>query len=194
MTKSTNKYFVFGLVCILCASLILINNLYEDYRVGEETRIIANKIIYNKYNKAKVNSHITNIPVVVPTEEINGKKYIGYLKIKKLGLSLPVMDSWSYENIKISPARYRGSVYEKNMIVLAHNYKSHFGNIHRLKSGDIIEFYDIGNNKFVFTVNYTEEISGKDVRRLISGKWDLTLFTCTLDGIYRTVVRCKSVN
>ena len=196
MTRSTNKYFLSGFICILCAALILINNVYEDYRVGKETRIITEKIAdaNSEYNKVKENNNVENIPIVIPTKKINGNKYIGYLEIKKLGLNLPVMDSWSYENIKISPARYSGSVYEKNIIVLAHNYKSHFGNIHRLKMGDIVQFYDMENNKFIFKVSKIEEINGNDVEKLISGKWDFTLFTCTLDGFYRTVVRCKSLN
>lgn len=95
----------------------------------------------------------------MPKVIIDGNEYIGYLIIPSLGLELPVLSSWSYPKIRIAPARYEGSVYLNNMILLAHNYRAHFGKIHLLDTGDLVQFKDMDNNLFDFAVekkkNYT---------------------------------------
>ena len=58
--------------------------------------------------------------------------YIGILTIPSLGIELPVQDEWSYPNLKIAPCRYAGTVADGNLIVAAHNYRSHFGRIGEL--------------------------------------------------------------
>ena len=193
MSRRAKKYFLIGTICILGAASIFANNVYEDYKVGKGTEIIVNKIISKNEDKKLREKSIKNKKREMPVKEIDGKEYIGYLEIDSLKLKLPVMYSWSYENISTAPARFKGSVYENNMIVLAHNYKSHFGNLHRLKTGNIIRFYDMDNNRFIFRVKNKEEIKGDDVQKLQAGKWDLTLFTCSLDDRFRTVIRCESV-
>ena len=47
--------------------------------------------------------------VSMPTAEVEGYDYIGVLSIPVLDLELPVMDSWSYPQLKLSPCRYEGS-------------------------------------------------------------------------------------
>ena len=79
------------------------------------------------------------------------------------------------------------------MILLAHNYKVHFGKLHRLNIGDIIQFKDMNDNLFDFTVEKKEELDEIQVEDMVSGDWDLTLFTCTLGGEARTTIRCKRI-
>ena len=77
------------------------------------------------------------------------------------------------------------------MIILAHNYKAHFGYLYKLDRGDMVEFVDMDNNHFIYKVEEVEKINGDKMKELLSGDWDLTLFTCTLGGKSRVVVRCK---
>lgn len=190
-----NIYFYFGGFCIILAFFFLIYNLVEDYKVNKNTKNIVNQIKEEVKKDANQQSkYIENPKMEMPIKQIDGYDYIGYLKIEKLSLDLPIMNEWSYPLIRISPARYEGSIYENNMIILAHNYKSHFGYLYKLNLGDKVEFVDMDNNNFIYEVKEAEEIKRDNINGLLSGNWDLTLFTCTLGGEFRTVIRCKILN
>ena len=80
----------------------------------------------------------------MPARRVAGRRYIGILEIGALRLKLPVLDTFSYRNIKVAPARFFGSVYDDNLILLAHNYQSHFGKLHLLQTGDEVSFTEGG--------------------------------------------------
>ena len=130
----------------------------------------------------------------MPIIEIDGHEYVGYIEIPALGLSLPVLESWSYPNLKISPCRYSGSVYHNDMVIAAHNYRVHFGGIRTLIIGDEVRFTDGDGNVFTYKVASMEELQPTQVEEMRESDWDLTLFTCTLSGRQRTTVRCKLVS
>lgn len=117
--------------------------------------------------------------------------YIGILTIPSLGIELPVQDEWSYPNLKIAPCRYAGTVADGNLIVAAHNYRSHFGRIGELNSGDEILFTECSGAVHTYEVVQTDLLIGTDVSAMAEGdeNWDLTLFTCTLSGQSRVTVR-----
>ncbi|MBQ4642951.1 MAG: sortase, partial [Oscillospiraceae bacterium] len=122
--------------------------------------------------------------------EIEGIKYIGTLEIPKIGLKLPVISEWSYPNLKIAPCRYFGSAYLDNIVIAAHNYKSHFREIENLSSGDEIIFTDTDGNVFVYSVGAKEVLPPTAIEEMTSGEWDLTLFTCNPAGTFRVAIRC----
>ena len=187
-----NIYFYFGGVCIFIALIFLTHNVTEDYEVDESTKKIVSELKESVENDSnQQNRYIDNPKMEMPIKQINGYDYIGYLRIEKLSLDLPIMSEWSYPLIRISPARFKGSIYENNMIILAHNYKAHFGYLYKLDRGDMVEFVDMDNNHFIYKVEEVEKINGDKMEELLSGVWDLTLFTCTLGGKSRVVVRCK---
>lgn len=187
-----NIYFYFGGTCILIALIFLTHNVTEDYKVNESTKKIVSELKESVENDSnQQNRYIDNPKMEMPIKQINGYDYIGYLRIEKLSLDLPIMNEWSYPLIRVSPARFKGSIYENNMIILAHNYKAHFGYLYKLDRGDMVEFVDMDNNHFIYKVEEVEKINGDKMEELLSGVWDLTLFTCTLGGKSRVVVRCK---
>lgn len=123
---------------------------------------------------------------------INGGYYCGFITLPSLNLELPVADGWSYQALKNSPCRYSGSAEEDNIIIAAHNYNTHFGRIGTLNSGDEIVFTDTNGEVHRFEVNNTQYIDGYDKEGMFSGnedEWDITLFTCTLNGVSRVTVR-----
>ena len=126
----------------------------------------------------------------MPAVEIDGGRYIGVLELPLLGLELPVMESWSYPDLRVAPCRYSGSAYQDDMVVAAHNYKSHFGRLKELRPGDEVRFTDMEGNVFRYAVAETEILGGGDVEAMESGDWALTLFTCTIGGKTRVTVRC----
>lgn len=122
--------------------------------------------------------------------------YIGIIAIPSLDLELPVMSEWSYEGLKISPCRYKGSAAGGDMIIAAHNYSTHFGRIKGLNSGDEIIFTDADGYVHRYEINQISEINGKDIEGMDFGSadsWDLTLFTCTLSGQSRVTVRAEEI-
>ena len=126
--------------------------------------------------------------------EINGNQYIGYLSIPVLGLELPIMSSWSYPKLNIAPCRYTGSVRGEDLVLMAHNYSSHFGKLSQLDLGDMVEFTDMDG------VITRYEVVGKDVldpaavEEMTSGDFDLTLFTCTYGGGSRVTAYCNRIS
>ena len=127
----------------------------------------------------------------MPVAEIGGEGYIGTLEVPALGLELPVMGEWSYPRLRKAPCRYRGSAYQGDLIVAAHNYRSHFGGLKSLAPGDEVRFTDMDGNVFRYTVAETEVLDGTAVEAMEAGEWDLTLFTCTPGGQARVTVRCR---
>ena len=104
-----NIYFYFGGACILLAFLCLTHNLREDHEAKVRTQKIVTELKEKVgKNSSPQNNYIENPKMEMPTRQINGLDYIGYLKIEKLSLDLPILSEWSYPLIRISPARYRG--------------------------------------------------------------------------------------
>ena len=127
----------------------------------------------------------------MPPVSFDGNDYIGRVDVPSLGLSLPVISEWSYPRLKIAPCRYTGSAYLDNLIIAAHNYSSHFGNLNRLNTGDTVTFTDVDGNQFTYAVSLIEDLPGTAIEEMQAGEWDLTLFTCTLGGRSRVTVRCE---
>ena len=127
----------------------------------------------------------------MPSEEIDGRSYIGVLRLPSLGLELPVLGAWSDSGSRAAPCRYSGSAYLDNMVIAGHNYSGHFGTLKNLAPGDVLSFTDMDGNVFSYTVVELETLPPYAVEEMTSGDWDLTLFTCTVGGQSRLAVRCE---
>lgn len=141
--------------------------------------------------EAIIPDYLLNPEMEMPAMEIDGQDYIGVLTIPALELELPVISEWSYPRLKIAPCRFEGSAYLNDLIIAAHNYRSHFGGLKNLQPGDAVAFTDADGNVFSYTVAEMETMGGNDLAALERGDWDLTLFTCTIGGKTRVVVRCE---
>lgn len=122
--------------------------------------------------------------------EINGYDYVGYLSIPALELELPIMADWDYERLRIAPCRYFGSTNGRNLVLMAHNYASHFGRISELQLGDAVFFTDMDGHITHYVVEGRDVLSPGAVEEMTSGTFDLTLFTCTYGGKSRVTVYC----
>lgn len=126
----------------------------------------------------------------MPAAEIDGYSYIGYLSIPVLELELPIMEDWSYSQLRIAPCRYAGSLYLDNFVLMAHNYERHFGRIKDLRAGDRITFNDMNGLAVEYEVIALDILTPTAIEEMIAGEYDLTLFTCTYGGKSRVTVRC----
>ena len=122
--------------------------------------------------------------------EIDGNGYIGFLGLPSLYLELPVMDEWSYNKLKISPCRYYGSQSSDDLVIMAHNYKLHFGRLEELDIGDTVTFTDMAGVTTVYKVAALDVLTDNAVEEMTDGKYALTLFTCNYSRSNRITVRC----
>ena len=130
----------------------------------------------------------------MPTKLLNGYQYIGVLDVDSLELSLPVMDRWDYERLKVSPCRFAGNVYQDNLVICAHNYAHHFTPLKYVPIGTEVKFTDMEGNTFRYAVSSFETIGPNDVEGMVNGDWDLTLFTCNTSGQTRCAIRCDRIH
>lgn len=192
--KKINLYFLFGSLCILLAFVLFSNNLYKDYKLSQTTNTIKEKLEKIDNMDAPLRDiYLTYPQRQMPEAEIDGNSYIGFLKIPKLNLDLPILDTWSDYKLRIAPSRFKGSIYQNNMIIMAHNYMAHFGKIHLLDIGDELAFEDIDKNVFRYKVIKKETLQENELKKLLAIKSDLTLFTCNLSGEYRIVIGCEKL-
>ena len=101
------------------------------------------------------------------------------------------MSDWSYPQLRIAPCRYYGSVGTEDLIIAAHNYSRHFGNIKNLLPGDEVYFTEMDGTVTAYEVAETDTLNPAAVEEMTDSGYALTLFTCTYGGQSRVTVRCS---
>jgi len=192
MNKMGKIFIIIGIFLIIISISLLIYNNYEDNIAGQKSaavlNIIKESIIENEENI--INNNIVN---EIETININSHDYIGTITIPSLNLELPIMSECNYKNLKIAPCRYYGSPNTFDLILCAHSYKTHFKYIGNLTKKDTVIFTDTVGKTYIYEVIKTEILNPKEVSKMIDNEFDLTLYTCTNDGLNRIVVRCNIV-
>ncbi len=187
-----------GIVCLILGALLILSALFlyiynttEDEKAGEYSARILEKVADIIEENKNEGSYYINSDTQMQIAEVDGDGYIGYIYIPVLEeLNLPVMAQWSYENLKKAPCRYSGSVKEGNMVLLGHNYTAHFGKLSRLTPGDKVYFTDINGNLYTYEVVCIDILGQSDVKEMIAGEYELSLFTCDYSGNNRMTIRC----
>lgn len=124
---------------------------------------------------------------------VDGYPCIGYISVPVLGLELPVLSQWSYPYLKVSPCRYAGSLKGGNLVIMAHNYNSHFGQLSTLSEKDTVIFTDMDGISWQFQVAAIDVLSPEAVEEMTAGEYALTLFTCVPGGTHRVTIRCTGI-
>lgn len=178
-----------GLTMIFCAAALLVYNNYESQKAKEQAEALMGSIVdeINSNHTGDVDPFDKEMKIV----DINGYGYIGYISIPDLKVDLPVMSELDQGRLKFAPCRYYGSTKTDNLVIAAHNYRSHFGYLGRLKQGATISFTDMEGEKKVYTVMSIENLAPSDSDKVKDTGDDLILYTCTYRGVSRIVVRCS---
>lgn len=202
---------VLGVCLMLGAAFLHYANQREDHIAQEAVTDVMPQLVQQIQTQTATEATVSQeetipelelqIPVELLTDEdkkmteaeINGYLYIGYLSVPDLGLELPILSSWSYPKLNISPCRYTGSIRGEDLVLMAHNYNSHFGRLSQLDLGDTILFTDMDGNVVRYEVVGEDVLAPTDVVEMTSGDFDLTLFTCTYGGGSRVTVYCDRV-
>ena len=189
--NSIGKYLIIvGILLILVSALIVVYNSYLEFNAGVKSMDVVNVIkdsINNEVDAIKLNNNNKDMDII----SVDGYDYIGTIIIPKINLELPVMSSYDNQKLNIAPCRYYGSIYSNDLIICAHSYKTHFKYLINLSQGDEIIFTDVNGINYVYEVLEIEILNPNDVNEMIDNDFDLTLYTCTNDGLNRVTIRCN---
>lgn len=182
-----------GIVLIVVALSLCAYNVYDSFRASWSSKKILEAYVakQSSIDQGEVPDYILNPDMDMPEIELEGLTCVGMIEIPALDIKLPVTSTFTYELMKVAPCRYYGTPYKKNMVIAAHNSWYHFGRLNTLNAKNKVIFTDAAGNRFVYRVDAIEALRPNSVKDVTSGKWPLTLFTCTLDAQNRVVVRCK---
>lgn len=184
---------ILGAVLIFAALSLFLWNRQQDRQAGELAEEILPRIEEQiEENNSGETASVDPYSQEMPEAEIDGNNYIGYLSIPSLGLELPVMSEWSYPRLRIAPCRYSGSTKTGDLVIAAHNYSRHFGQIKKLKPGDEVSFTDLDGVVMDYRVVEVDTLNPTDVEEMTDSGYALTLFTCTYGGRSRVTVRCNA--
>ena len=182
-----------GLLLIAAALFLSAYNAWESHEARDSARQVIAQLCDALPTEAAEPTTLPDVRREMPVKTINGRDYIGVLSIPSLELELPVISQWDYPALKVAPCRYSGSLYQDNLIICAHNYASHFGKLKELQPGDIVLFTDMDEHVVTFQMVERETLNPMDAEGMEAGDWDLTLFTCTIDGQTRVTIRFERV-
>ena len=176
-----------GAVLILAALLLFLYNRGEDRRAGQEAESLLEDV------RSTMAANADPEPQEEPAEEIT-YDYAGVIAIPDLSLELPVIDQWNYARLKVAPCRQSGAAADGDLVIAAHNYKSHFGYLDRLEPGASVIFTDMEGTVYRYAVEEVRRLKpedAEDVSSVFSSEYPLVLYTCTPGGKARVAVFCQ---
>ena len=185
-----------GLLLLLGAAGLTLYNIHVEAQAGESANEISGElatVLADVEQKPPVKSAPPDYleETEEQTIELDGRYYLGLITFPTINLQLPVQHEWSYENLRISPCRMTGDILSENLVVLAHNYRTHFGPLlNNVGVGDEVSLMLVDGSVYVYKVAAKEVVAPTAVENVTGGDWPLTLFTCTLGGRTRMVLRC----
>ena len=192
-----------GLVLIAAAAFLIGRNevneqyaevegekLLEDLKVVLEEERVHDSDGFDPLVEAAEPAYLYEPEIPMPVVMVDDARCVALMQMPSLGIELPVNESFSYEALRSAPCRYSGSTYKDDLVICAHSYRHHFGNIGSLNAGDPVVLYDMDGNRFEYRVILVETLHPYDTDKMVNSEWDLSLFTCTPDGSDRITVRC----
>ena len=192
-------FLLLGIACLVGSAGLFLHNQQENRQIERMTERLLPEL-EEAIEAQETNEQTGSSPKSASdTEEntpgitIDGRTYLGYLSIPALDLTLPVQRDWNFGSLKTAPCRYSGSLEKGGLVIAAHNYKRHFGLLSSLKPGDSIQLTDADGNLHAYEVQEIITLQPEEVEEMISGSWDLTLFTCTYGGKSRVTIRCMKI-
>ena len=174
-----------GSVLILAAVCLYVYDRLEDARAGAEAASAVSQLRQSQSAEVETENEETAQPAgsrgpetpQEPDEADSGAASSG--------------PEWSKANLKVSPCRQCGSVAGRDLVIAAHNYKSHFGRLSSLKEGDEVRLTLQDGTEAVYAVERLAQLSPEHPEAVREGNASLVLYTCTPGGKARVTVYCR---
>lgn len=204
MSRKFGAFFLtLGILLLISALGLVCYNTWESQSAAKasetvltELRSVAVEASKTKTGENPYANHVDRfdeLAAEMTEKEINGYSYIGYLTIPVLELELPVMSQWDYSRLKIAPCRQFGSTKTDDLVIAAHNYSTHFGNLTKLCAGDLLTFTDMDGEVILYSVEAVDILEPSARDQVKNSGFDLVLYTCTYGGEKRVCVFCNRV-
>lgn len=191
------KIYKMILICLIIAAIIVgalvaikYFNLYKNE--SEAKQVIAN------ISKELKNS---DEPIKAINQQIRGHKVVGIIKIPKIEIEYPILETTSKETLNLSITKFWGNQINEigNVSLAGHNNLNGtmFGKTKRLEVGDIIELTDIQNVTLKYKVFKMYVIDPNDITCILpeqEGTREVTLITCTNGNKNRLIVKAREEN
>ena len=183
-----------GLLLVCVALGIHLWQLRQETMAGQTAALLLQQLELNRLPMPETEEKPDSAPAdtQLPEKQYMGYTLIGSITVPSVGIQLPVLNDWSDQMLKVAPCRYQGSISGGNMIVMGHNYKTHFAPLRKVTVGAEVVFCNTAGREFRYKVAAIETMHRNEGYRLAS-EYPLTIFTCTPGGINRFVVRCELV-
>ena len=184
------KFLLSAGLILICLGLILLAVFqHEDRMAGKNAQLLHEELDRAiRTGQAQEEGYTINKELVA---SVGDYELLGILRVPSLELELPILADWSYELLSIAPCRYTGTVHGRDLILMGHNFDSHFTPLKKLTSGDEVLFTDCFNRTYTYQVELQEVLHKTEREALVSADYDLSLFTCTYGGENRAVIRCN---
>jgi len=191
------KIYKIILICLIIAAIIVGTlvtikyfNLYKN-----ETEV--------KQVIASINEEFKNSdkPIKEINQQIQGHKVVGIIKIPKIELEYPILETTTKETLNLSITKFWGNQINEigNVSLAGHNNLNGtmFGKTKKLEVGDIIELTDIQNVTLKYKVFKIYVIDPNDISCILpeqEGTREVTLITCTNGNKNRLIVKAREEN
>lgn len=206
---------VLGVLCVLVAAGLLVQNAWAERQAQQASSdaIAALNQLATMQNASQAQAAAdafgvfgastgttstsgtanANVGNAIATATVDGAVYCGVLEIGAIGLCLPIQAEFSYAALKSSPCLYTQEGNDA-LVIAAHNYTAHFGNLAQLQPGDIICYTSLTGAVTQYAVSGVTTIEETDVDAIQGSADELILFTCNINNnSQRVVVRCTVV-
>ena len=180
------------------------------YPIAKVAALIAIKYFNLYKNETEAKQVIANIneelknsdnPITEIDEQIQGHKVVGIIKIPKIELEYPILETTSKETLNLSITKFWGNQINEigNVTLAGHNNLNGtmFGKTKKLEVGDVIELTDIQNVTLKYKVFKIYVIDPNDISCILpeqEGTREVTLITCTNGNKNRLIVKAREEN
>lgn len=191
------KVYRIILICLIIATLIVGSLLTIKYVKMYQHENTAKEVIAN-INKSFENVEDTTQEI---NEQIEGHKVIGIIRIPKINLEYPILETTSKETLNLSITKFWGNKINEigNVTLAGHNNLNGtmFGKTKNIEIGDTIELTDLQNVTLKYKVFKKYVIDPNDITVILpeeEGVREVTLITCTNGNKNRLIIKAREYN
>lgn len=185
------------LICLILAAIVVGIFVIKKYINIYKNENTAKQTVEHINNKVKESNEI----IKEIDEQIEGHKVVGIIRIPKIDLEYPILETTSKETLSLSITKFWGNKINEigNVTLAGHNNLNGtmFGKLKKLEEGDVIEVTDIQNVTLNYKVFKKYVIDPNDITVILpeeEGTREITLITCTNGNKNRLIIKAREEN
>ena len=184
------------LVLLIIAIIAVAACVFIKYFKIYQNEAVAQEVIQNITTKLEEQDEA----VVLIDEQIKGNKVVGIIRIPKVSIEYPILETTTMDTLSLSITKFWGNEINEigNVTLAGHNNLNGtmFGKVKKLKNGDIIELTDIQNTTLKYEIFDMYIVDPNDISCILpveENTREVTLITCTATGEERLIVKAREV-